>query len=136
MQAYASADPAVQSAARWFWWIAGLSLVNSVLAHSGSQTSFVVGLGIMAIADAVFANAPAIAFVIDAIAVGLFFVIGLFAVRGKATAFYVGIGIYVLDALIYARFEDWMPVGFHALALYFIGRGLMQLRRQQGAMPA
>src|ERR1044071_6443875 len=30
----------------WFYWIAGLSLVNSVLALSGSETRFILGLGI------------------------------------------------------------------------------------------
>jgi hypothetical protein len=127
MSASAS-DPAVQSAARWFWWIAGLSLVNTVLAHSGSDSNFVIGLGITAISDAVFANVKALAFVIDAIAVGFFFLIGLKAQQGKTWAFYLGLVAYALDALIYVRFADWMPVAFHGLAIFFIVRGLMRLR--------
>ena len=123
-------DPTVQSAARWFWWIAGLSVVNSVLAHSGSDTNFVLGLGMTLVADAVFVHAPVLAIAIDAIAVGLFFAFGLFGQRGKAWAFYVGLVLYVLDALIYVRFEDWMPVAFHALAIYFIGKGVLALRQQ------
>ncbi len=38
----AQSDPQIISGARWFWWIAGLSLVNSVLIHGGSDTSFVI----------------------------------------------------------------------------------------------
>ena len=29
---------------------------------------------------------------------------------------------------MYLRFAEWMPVGFHVLALFFIGRGAMTLR--------
>src|SRR5262249_28704638 len=99
MSASAS-DPVVQSAARWFWWIAGLSVVNTVLAHSGSDSNFVIGLGITSVADAMFANAKIVAFVVDAIAVGFFFFMGLKAQAGKAWAFYVGLAAYALDALI------------------------------------
>ena len=36
----------MQSGARWFYWIAGLSLINSIAAVSGSNWSFLAGLGI------------------------------------------------------------------------------------------
>jgi hypothetical protein len=65
-----STTPAARSGARWFWWIAGLSLVNIVLAQSGSDTNFVIGLMV----------------------------------------------------------KEWMPVAFHALALFFILNGAMSLR--------
>ncbi len=41
----AQAEPEVMSGASWFWWIAGLSLVNSIMTHSGSDTGFIIGLG-------------------------------------------------------------------------------------------
>jgi len=127
-------DPVVQSAARWFWWIAGLSVVNTALSHSGSDTNFVVGLGITAIADAVFAHARPIAFAIDAVAIGFFFLMGLHGARGKAWAFYVGLAVYVLDAFIYAKFGDWMPVAFHGLAIWFIAKGVLRLREPAPAV--
>ena len=123
-----TSDPIIQSAARWFWWIAGLSLVNTIFAHSGSNTSFVVGLGITAVADAIFINLKVIAFTIDAVVVGFFFFIGLMAMREKAWAFYIGLGVYALDALIYVRLQDWMPVAFHGLAIVFIVKGVSRLR--------
>jgi hypothetical protein len=120
--------PAVASAARWFWWIAGLSVVNTAIAASGGAMNFVVGLGITAVADAVFRQQPATGYAVDAVAVAFFFGMGYFALRGRLWAFYVGAAVYVLDGLIYLRYQDWMPVAFHALALYFIIRGAMALR--------
>jgi hypothetical protein len=124
-----SASAIVQSAARWFWWIAGLSVVNIVLFQSGSETNFVVGLGITALSDVVFAGNKPIGFVIDALAVGFFLWMGAQGSRGKLWAFYVGLAVYTLDALIYLSFKDWMPVAFHALAIFFIMKGVMALRQ-------
>jgi hypothetical protein len=120
-------SPAVQSAARWFWWIAGLSLVNTLLAQSGSNTSFVMGLGFTAVSDAVFAGQKVISIVIDAMAIGFFVFVGLQATKGKLWAFYLGIVAYALDALIYVLAQDWMPVAFHALAIFFLARGAVSL---------
>ena len=74
--AIAAGTPGVASAARWFWWIAGLSLVNTILVHSGSETSFVIGLGFTLIADYVFQSMKLIAFAVDALALGFFVFIG------------------------------------------------------------
>ena len=124
----ALASPVIRSGARWFWWIAGLSIVNIVLFQTGSKTSFVLGLGITAMSDAAFVNQKAIGFVIDALAVGFFVLMGAQAARGKLMAFYIGLAIYALDALIYVNFQDWMPVAFHALAFFFIAKGAIALR--------
>ncbi len=71
-----------------------------------------------------------------AITVGFYFFMGLQAQRGKAWAFYAGLAVYAVDALIYARLEDWMPVGFHVLAGFFIVKGLMRLRELAGTPTA
>jgi hypothetical protein len=129
--AVATISPAIESAARWFWWIAGLSLVNTVLARTGSDTNFVLGLGVTAVADAMFASQPVIGGVIDAVALAFFVAMGQLARTGRAWAFYLGGVVYAFDALIYVRFGDWMPVGFHAFALYFIVQGALRLRQMQ-----
>jgi hypothetical protein len=126
--AVAAADPQIISASRWFWWIAGLSLVNTVLIHSGSDTSFLVGLGFTLMADAMFQGIPAVAFVIDALAIGSFVAFGWFAGKGHVWAFITGIVLYSIDALIYLPLQAWMSVGFHVFALFFIVRGMQQLR--------
>ena len=121
-------EPTVQSAARWFWWIAGLSLVNVVLFHSGSNTSFVVGLAMTTLANVVFVKSLPIAILLTAITVGFYFLMGLYGQRGRLWAFYLGLALYVLDALIYMAFQDWMSVGFHVLATYFIFKGVQRVR--------
>jgi hypothetical protein len=124
----AASNDQITGGARWFWWIAGLSLVNTVLLHSGSDTSFVIGLGFTLLADAIFQSLKPVAFAIDALAIGAIFALGWFAGKGHAWAFITGIVLYALDALIYVTMQSWMSVGFHVFALFFIGRGLMQLR--------
>lgn len=123
------ASPLVQSAARWFWWIAALSLINTVLTLTGTKMQLVVGLGMTLVSDVTFGGASAIGFLIDAVALAFFFVIGLLAQRGQLWAFYLGIAVYAVDALVYVRFQDWMPVAFHGIVIYFIVRGLLVLRQ-------
>lgn len=127
--ALAQSDPQIIGGARWFWWIAGLSLINSVLIHSGSDTSFVIGLGFTLVADAIFQEMKFIAFAIDAVAIGMIFALGWFAGRGHVWAFITGIVLYTIDALIYVPMQSWMPVGFHVFALFFIFRALLLLRK-------
>jgi hypothetical protein len=126
--------PMVQAGAKWFWWIAGLSLVNTVMIYTGTDLSFVVGLGITLVSDIVFADVKPIAFAIDAVVLGFFFLMGYYGSRGHDWAFYLGLTVYVIDALVYVWFQDWMSVGFHALVIFFIVRGLMALR--QAPQPA
>jgi len=126
--ALAKSDSKIVSGARWFWWIAGLSLINTILIHSGSDTSFVIGLGFTLLADAIFQTIKPIAFGIDAVALGFFFAMGWFALRGHVWAFIVGIVFYACDAGIYLFGGDWMPVAFHALALYYLIRATVTLR--------
>ena len=128
MNAATNPDPIVASAARWFWWIAGLSLVNTVMFYSGSDASFVVGLGMTAIAGVMFSGNVALSLAIIGLILGFYFLMGLYAQRGAAWAFYLGIGLYVVDALIYVKLESWMSVAFLAYAIFCIARGLMRLR--------
>ena len=130
MNSSTTSDPIVLSAARWFWWIAGLSLVNTVLFYSGSNTSFIVGLGLTTVAAVVFEHNVAVAMGLIALILGFYFLMGLFAQREKAWAFYLGLVVYALDALLYIRLQDWMPVAFHAYAIYCIVKGLLHMREQ------
>jgi hypothetical protein len=123
-----STSPVVLSAARWFWWIAGLSLVNSIMAHSGSNTNFVMGLGMTAFVDGMFEGNMLIGLVVNAALLGLFVFLGYQGQRGKLWAFYTGVAVYVFDALVYVMIADWMPVAFHALAIYFISKGIFALK--------
>ncbi|WP_077034270.1 hypothetical protein [Pelomonas sp. KK5] len=128
MNADPSSDPIVLSAARWFWWIAGLSLVNTVLFFSGSDTSFVVGLGLTTLTNVMLAQNLGAAIAAAAVTIGFYLVMGWMAQKERLWAFYAGLVVYALDALIFVKFEDWMPVAFHAFAIYCIAKGVMQIR--------
>lgn len=120
----------------WFYWIAGLSLINSVVVLSGSDWSFLIGLGatqivdyfLLSVTEVIEASSRtivlAIAFLIDAIIAGTFFLWGLLSRKGHRWAYILGIVLYSLDGLIFLAFQDWPSLGFHIFALYFIINGL------------
>lgn len=135
------------SGSRWFYWIAALSLINSIAALSNSDFGFVIGLGmtqfIDGIAIALTKNmggdmavaGKACAFVADLLVSGLFVLFGVFARKGHAWAFVLGMICYGADALLYVLTVNWIAIGFHGLALYFIYRG-MQAHKQLTALRA
>lgn len=122
--------------ANWFYWIAGLSVVNSVLMFSGSNWGFVIGLGITQIIGAIGVLAAedfgpvatVIAFVFTLIAAGVFVVFGVFANKRYIWAFIVGMVIYGIDGLLFLPIQDWLSIGFHVFALFCIFNGLKAYR--------
>lgn len=134
----------MSSGANWFYWIAGLSVVNTVVNFFEGQWNFAVGLGITQILDAfslaaMQEGAPSIVRIVLmllglAIA-GVFFLFGVFANRAQTWAFGLGIGLYVLDGLIMLAFGDVLGILIHAFALYFLVRGFMA-SRQLNALPS
>ena len=120
------------SGALWFYWVAGLSLVNSLAALTGQRWRFIVGLGITQFADALAARAGhgvAIVAVVDLAFVGGFVLLGRCAQRGRLWAFALGATFYALDGLILLAARDWVGVAFHALVVVMTVRGLDAARR-------
>ncbi len=123
----------MQSGGSWFFWIAGLSIVNSVIALSGNGTRFVVGLGITQIIDAITQNAndigKAVGLIINLGAAGIFALFGIFARKGNTACFIIGMVVYALDALLLVPFQLWLSIGFHAFALFCIFSGFAAQRK-------
>jgi hypothetical protein len=121
-----------RSGALWFYWVAGLSVVNSLASLTGQQWRFILGLGITQLADALAVHSGrgigAVA-VMDAVIVGGFVLLGRFAQRGRVWAFGVGAAIYALDGLIFVGLRDWIGVAFHVFVLVMTVRGLDAARR-------
>ena len=122
-----SASPDVARGARWFWWIAGLTAVNLALELAHSDVNFVLGLALTQVAHAMLSGP--VPYVVDALLVGAFFLFGRQGQAGQGWAFIVGALLYVVDALVYVKLQAWLPVGFHALALFYIARGFFALGR-------
>ncbi|MHB2016528.1 MAG: hypothetical protein ACYCW6_06220 [Candidatus Xenobia bacterium] len=116
--------------ASWFNWIAGLSIVNTVLTYTHARLYMLGGLGITRICDYVGMKQhglQGITFGLDIFLAVMYFAIGAWAVKGKKSAFVLGMALYALDALIYVPFVMqglWVDLAFHAYVLYRLFPGL------------
>jgi len=121
-----------RSGARWFFWVAALSLVNSVATLGGQHWRFIIGLGITQVADALSVrtgHGMGVVALVDAVFIGGFALIGYLALTGKRWAFALGAALYVVDGLIFVAARDWIGVAFHAFVLVMALRGLDAARR-------
>ena len=126
-----------QNGARWFWWIAALSLINSVIAMANGSWGFIVGLGITQFVDGIAivlqeegSTAPVkfYAAAANAVVIAIFILFGFKAREGFRWAFLTGGVVYVLDGLLLALVQDWWGVGFHVFVLLQVWNGLKALR--------
>lgn len=132
----------VTKGANWFYWIAGLSTVNSLMFAFGANLAFVAGLGFTLIADAfidagIQQGAPstirAFAILFDLIFIIGFALAGYYANKRFTWVFVIGLIVYAADALIVLALGDIMMALFHAWALFNIVRGFLACRQLQGA---
>lgn len=127
----------VKSGASWFYWIAGLSLVNSISAFAGSDWRFILGLGIRQLIDAlgqgIEGSGKYIALVLDLVAAGVLVLFGVFGGKGHLWAFVVGMVLFALDGVLFLLVQDWIGVAFHAFVLYCLFRGFQGCRAMNAA---
>jgi hypothetical protein len=132
----------MKGGASWFYWIAGLSIINSVIALSGSDWHFIAGLGITEIVDYIAKGAGnggmIVAVMLDAFAAGMFVLFGVFSNKRQTWAFIIGMTFYGLDALIWILGQFWLGIAFHVYVLYRIYLGMKaanQLGELEKTMP-
>lgn len=122
----------MKGGANWFFWIAGLSLVNSAIFIFGGNWSFFAGLAVTQIADALvvevsgsndFSIAKVIALTLDFIIAGVFLLCGIFAGRMQTWAFVVGMILYAFDGVLALLLGGFLSAAFHVFALVMIFRG-------------
>jgi hypothetical protein len=118
--------------ANWFFWIAALSVLNSLSALSGSEW----GLGATQLIDALVGAlsrgsgaAKLVAPVVDLFVAAPFALLGVFARRLRLWAFYLGIALYSLDALLSFAVRDVMGIAVHLFALVWIYLGVRAARQ-------
>lgn len=114
----------IKSAGSWFYWIAGLSLVNSISAFSGASWRFIIGLGITQLLEQTTGAVGTVGLVLAIVTAGVFVVLGVFACKGHLWAFIVGMVLFALDGVIFLLSKDWLGVGFHVVVLFFLVRGV------------
>jgi len=118
------AENIVKNGASWFAWVAGLSMINSVLSLSGTGFRFIFGLGFAQVVDAVARAAggtgAALDLFINGCVAGVFLLFWNFARKGEKWAFTVGLVVYSLDALLMLLFKDFLGLAFHGYVIYRI----------------
>lgn len=121
----------------WFYWIAALSLMTSVISLAGGHWSFLAGLGITQVFDGFSIGlmksgagpwVKGLSFFLDLLAASTFVFIGIFAKRGSKGAYITGMVLYGLDTLILLAFQEWFGAGFHVFALIQIASGFSALK--------
>jgi hypothetical protein len=128
--------------ANWFYWIAGLSLINSVITLVGGQINFVLGLAATGIADQiamlVAQKTPEAAMVAKLIAFAWAVVvalmvagIGKLAGRRYMAVYAIGMGLYLVDGLLFLVLASWLSAAFHVYALFMLARGFKAFRQLQ-----
>ena len=128
---------AVKRGANWFYWIAALSVVNTIAALSGGNFHFVLGLGITEVTDALRApQARMFGFLIDVLVLGFFVMCGYFGAKAQKWAFVVGMTFYLLDSGITLLLQDWLSFAFHIYALICIWRGFSHIGKTRVAEQA
>ncbi|QUH26979.1 hypothetical protein [Serpentinicella alkaliphila] len=124
-------EDTLKNGAGWFYWIAGLSLINSLLMLFSSDWSFVAGLSITQIIDYIAYDlslelggaVTIIGLIINLIIIGLYVLLGVFANKGRNWSFIVGFILYGLDTLLLVFIMDYVSIIFHVMALYSIFKG-------------
>lgn len=128
-----------KSGANWFFWIAGLSIINSASYLTGSSWHFIIGLSVTQFIDGVARSIHGpygnmfrmIAFMMDLGFVALFASLGLWAKQKSSTGFILGMILYGFDSLMLLLIGSVIGIVFHVLALVFIFRGLQSLQKME-----
>jgi hypothetical protein len=120
-----------QSGVKWFYWIAGLSLISSIISMSGGRWGFLITLAATQFIDG-FAQALAaelggavnvVGLVLDVLVTGVFVGFGLLAAKKFLWAYMLGMVIFLLDGLVLLLFQDFLGAAFHGLVLYWMFGG-------------
>ena len=129
----AGLESKIESSAKWFYWVAGLSVVNTLIIFFGGEVSFIVGLGITQLIDGfVYEASETAKFVvlfINILISGMFAIFGYFALKQEKWAFIVGMVLYFLDGLIFLLVDDWLSIAFHAYVLFSLFGGIKSLNK-------
>jgi FtsH-binding integral membrane protein len=146
LMALANLQKQVKSGASNFYWITALSIINSLGAVFNLGVSFVIGLGVTQVVDALAmvigegipeqnALIRTLGVVLSIGISALFAIFGYLAAKGHRWAFVTGMVFYTLDALVLFAFQDWFGFGFHLFLLWGLFTGLQALKKLQALLP-
>jgi len=138
MQQKMKLENQLKAGANWFYWIAGLSLINSLIFLFNGSMTFVVGLGITQFVDGIMMGIVeflgsdgstatllrVIGLIINTGIAGMFAGFGYLGRKWKRWAFITGMVLYGLDVLLLIWVQDIFSILFHFLALAGLYKGM------------
>jgi hypothetical protein len=143
----------MKTGVNWFYWIAGLSIINTIIYLTGGTLNFVMGLGMTQVVDAFMSGvaetaarngtdlalvAQGVGVVVDVLIAGLFILFGVLGNKRKRGWLIAGMVLYTLDMLIFLALQLWVGALFHLVALFGLFQGLRamnQLRKLETPAP-
>jgi hypothetical protein len=146
----------VKTGANSFYFVAALSVINSIISAIGFNLTFVFGLSITQIIDGAGVglgdNRPDLALagkigavIVSVIISGVFALFGLLGGQGRRWAFIVGMVLYLLDGILMlaallwlgtGQFQDWIGFAIHFYFLWSMWRGLQAATQLQKLLAA
>lgn len=128
-------DNKIKNGVNWFFFIAALSLVNSVIFLMEGDLTFVIGLGLTQLVDGIgygialemLEGGWIVRIIGLALNVGITTVFVLFGVFGRKHYRWpviLGMVLYAIDAFLLLVFEDYFGAIFHGLGLYGLFTGV------------
>ena len=129
----ANLQSALLKSGGWFYWVAGLSLVNAVLMVSGANLRFLFGMGttdlIAAIGKQAGGAGTGVGLFASAVVAGICVFFGFLVVqKHQAWALWLGMVLYVLDGLLLLLVGDWLSAIFHGWVIYRLIAGAKVLK--------
>ena len=142
-----------KSGARWFFWIAVLSLATSLLALTGSNFAFFLSLGVTQVIDGLAKGIATdlgdsvriVGLIFNILVAGGFALIGWLALKRRLWIFVLGMVLFALDAMVLLVFQVWISFAFHGYVIFSMFKGhqaggklaLLELEKQtaQTLMP-
>jgi hypothetical protein len=120
-----------KSGANWFYWIAGLTIVTSVIAFFGGGIRFLISLGLTQIIDGLAEGlatelgsaVQVIGLMLDLFVTGIFVLFGYFAGKKVLWVYVLGMVVFLFDGLLALAFKDAIGVIAHAVVLFWLFRG-------------
>jgi hypothetical protein len=137
---YEQLQTKLRNGANWFYWIAGLSIINSLILLADGDRHFVVGLGITQMVNLVAVElgkqhpdagliCRIVAGVFTCLAAAVFAAFGMGGRRSLTWVFICGMVLYAFDGLLFLILQDWFSFGFHVFALFGIFGGYSACRQ-------
>jgi hypothetical protein len=120
---HAELTQSYKSGANWFYWIAGLTVVTSIIAFGGGGiTQLIAG-----VAEAISTEGPGaakvVALVVSLLISAVFIIFGYLANQKMLWAYITGMVLFALDGVLSLVVQDWIGVVAHGVVLVFLFRG-------------